>query len=188
MRKKVHGVGVNDADYNVTKFVDGKRVTCNFYLKWSDMIKRCYCKSFQSKNKSYIGCSVDSEWLTFSVFKDWMEKHQWIGMDLDKDLLIQGNKVYSSKTCCFIPRSINSLLTFKKHGRSTSSTGVSYSKNEHKFKASCRVNGKKVNLGTFAKESDAHNAYLLFKRNIIKDVAMNCSEPLKSALLNYDVI
>ncbi len=106
-RRLVHGVGVNDANYNV----HGKEGRCPFYTKWYDMLKRCYSSRFHKQYPSYIGCSVCPEWCYFSKFRFWMENQKWEGMELDKDILVKGNRVYSPDTCCFIPQAINVLFS-----------------------------------------------------------------------------
>ncbi len=75
--KLVCGVGVTDADYTVSKVVNGKNVKCPFYMRWTNMITRCYSAKALRARPSYIGCSVDSKWLVFSSFKVWMEKQDW---------------------------------------------------------------------------------------------------------------
>ena len=101
-RSIVAGVGINDADYGIAG--------CPFYNRWLGMLQRCYGKAMQRLNPSYVGCSVCDEWLRFSVFKAWMEKQDWVGMELDKDILVLGNKVYSPATCVFVTPKTNSLV------------------------------------------------------------------------------
>ena len=38
-------------------------------------------------------------------------------MELDKDLLVEGNKIYSPSTCCFIPKEINTVINYKRHDK-----------------------------------------------------------------------
>jgi len=110
-RSVVHGVGVNDSDYTV-KIVKNKKTLwrCPFYDKWTTMLKRCYSPKHHKNYPSYIGCSVCPEWRYFSKFRLWMEGQKWEGMELDKDILVKGNRVYSPDTCCFVPGTINSLF------------------------------------------------------------------------------
>lgn len=50
--------------------------------------------------------------------------------------------------------------TNRKHLKSTSQyVGVSWCKKSHKWRSQIRINGKKINLGHFINEIDAHNAY-----------------------------
>ena len=111
----VYTVGVNDADYKVrTKvLVDGeiKSVLCPYYYRWTNMLKRCYGNKGEPLYDCYQGCSVHPDWHSFGNFKAWMEKQDWKGKQLDKDLRVRGNKVYSEDTCCFVDIYLNSLIT-----------------------------------------------------------------------------
>ena len=102
----VYGIGINDADYPIR--VGGK--FCPFYATWQRMLRRCYCKKTQVSQPSYKQASVCEEWKRFSNFKSWMETQDWEGKELDKDLLVLWNKIYSADTCVFIPKLINTFI------------------------------------------------------------------------------
>lgn len=109
-KKLIYGVGVNDSDYKVNPTVKGKRVKCPFYMKWRNMIARCYSSAYHKIKPSYKGCVVCSEWLSFSNFKSWMIKQDWKGKQLDKDIVKLGNKEYSPSTCVFVSNSVNCAM------------------------------------------------------------------------------
>ena len=171
-RKLVYGVGINDADYVVTKketirHVNGKRKQrlvwiCPYYRVWHNMLERCYSPKFQEKYTTYKGCSVSKEWLRFSNFKRWMEKQDWEGLQLDKDLLFEGNKVYSKETCVFVTRSVNLFTTDSGASRGEWMIGVIWRKDKDKFEA--QVNNpftkKQEKLGLFVNELETHQVWL----------------------------
>ena len=132
-RGLVYGIAINDADYNVAVRVNGKVKMCPFYERWKNMIARCYCKSFQSRRPTYIGCTVCKEWLTFSNFKAWMEQQDWKGKALDKDILKKDNKEYSPEKCAFIDFSLNSFLCDCSSIRGEYPIGVSWCKARYLF-------------------------------------------------------
>lgn len=185
--KLLYGVGTNDANYIVSKKVDGKSVICKYYTKWVSMLARCYSDKHQKNRPSYIGCTVHTEWLLFSVFRKWMMKQEWKGKHLDKDILVQGNKIYSPSTCLFVSHDVNSLFLDSKSARGAFPQGVSFKKEKNKYESYCKLNGKKVFLGYFDDASLAHKAYKKFKYKIISDVATNQSEPLRSAMLRFNI-
>ncbi len=188
MRGFVYGAGVNDSDYITKLQVDGKTLMCPFYIKWRNMIERCYSDKFQKIQPTYKGCSVCKEWLIFSSFKSWMIKQDWQDKQLDKDILIQGNKTYSPETCLFVTRQVNMLLNDSERHRGDFSLGVVYDKSLGKLKATCRdANGKSKHLGVFDSESKAHETYKEFKYSVIKSIANKQDEPLRSALLNHKI-
>ncbi|WP_423172691.1 hypothetical protein, partial [Stenotrophomonas sp. CASM112] len=60
------------------------------------------------------------------------------GFELDKDLLIKGNKVYSENTCIFIPAEINLLLIKREASRGEHLIGVSWCNKRKAFEARVR--------------------------------------------------
>ena len=173
MKKKkalVCGVGINDADYVVKEYVyvvvNGKKKQklvweCPYYSTWTCMLQRCYYSKCQEKYPTYKGCSVSEEWLTFSNFKRWMEKQDWEGLQLDKDLLVEGNKVYSPETCVFISGMLNRFFISSDASRGKYMLGVYWNKETGKFKSQCRnpFTKKNEHLGYFDTELEAHLAW-----------------------------
>ena len=184
-QKTIYGVGINDADYYTQFTVEGKKMKCPYYSVWKRMLERCYSAKSQKNKPTYIGCSVDEKWLTFSNFSQWMKTQDWKNKHLDKDILIKGNKVYSSAGCLFVTKAINSLLITSKASRGDSPIGVNYHKLAGKYEAKLSINGKKKYLGLFDSKEAAHEAYKIAKYENIKQVAIQQTEPLRSALLNY---
>lgn len=173
--KLVYGVGINDATYpiKIKDLASGKRIVCPYYTVWSNMLGRCYVEN--SRFKAYSTKYVCNEWLTFSNFKSWMEKQDWEGNVLDKDLLFDGNDVYSEKTCLFIPVAVNNFLVSRASVRGNHLMGVRISYD--RFKSYSRENGKQVHLGCYSSEIDAHIAYLKHKLILTKDLMTKYSSP-----------
>lgn len=185
LRRLVYGVGVNDADYLIEMVIGGKRLMCPFYRAWTNMLNRCYSVKYQAIYPTYADCSVCSEWLVFSNFKGWMKKQDWGGKHLDKDILSQGNKIYSPKYCLLVTSAINGLFNNTRASRGKYPQGVSFNKESGKFQANCKVNGKDKFIGRYLSPKEASEVYKAFKYNLIAEVATTQDEPLKSALLRF---
>lgn len=170
-RRPVFGVGINDADYMIYVVVDGKKIICPYYKVWKSMLGRCYNKKFHAVQPTYADCSVCDDWKIFTNFKHWMKNQDWYGKELDKDILKEGNKVYSSNLCVFISGSTNKLLNDRSRLRGKYPQGVSLDKRRGKFDAQCNVGGKKNYLGMFSTVSEAEEAYIMFKANVISQEA-----------------
>jgi hypothetical protein len=170
-RKLVSGVGLNDADYAIGVIFEGRQIFCPIYSTWSNMLIRCYRPDRLAKFPTYAGCSVADEWLTFSNFHSWMVEQDWEGKQLDKDILVSGNKVYSKETCAFIPPAINSLLTDHRTMRGQHPQGVHYCKRNRTFIAQIRFGGGKTRIGCFDTPEEAEQAYLKIKAEYIKQQA-----------------
>ena len=188
-RRPLFGVGINDAPYKTHVKIDGKRTACPFYLKWHGMLKRAYYQPYKDKNKTYKSVTVCDDWLIFSSFKAWMKKQDWQGKELDKDLLVQGNKQYSPRTCVFVSKEVNALIVSNSVTVGALKVGVYLRKDliKNKFKSYCNDNGKAIHLGYYETEDEAHNTYCKYKYAVIARVALLQIEPVKSALLNYKI-
>tara|TARA_R110000764_G_scaffold10764_13_gene32871 strand:+ start:60 stop:668 length:609 start_codon:yes stop_codon:yes gene_type:complete len=184
LRSLVSGVGINDADYIVQPSINGVIYMCPYYRIWKCILLRCYANN-KNLNPTYSGCSVCDNWLVFTNFKKWMKSHDWKGKEIDKDILIQGNKIYSPETCLFVTRAVNALTNSKKGRKGKLKQGVVIRGN--RFHAQCNANGVQVHIGSFNTESEAFTAYKEFKYNHIKEIAEKQSEPLRSALLKYKI-
>jgi len=186
MRRPVFGVGINDADYITQTNVSGSVEICPYYTKWSGMIKRCYSKKYKEKYPTYIGCSVIGEWLIFSNFKVWMKKQDWKNKELDKDILVQGNKIYSPEFCAFVSQAVNSLFVGRQP--TDKEKGVSFHKKTQTFNSRISINGKKVSLGYFGTEAEAGTAYVKAKyKNIVRVANEQTDKRIRNALLRYKI-
>lgn len=167
----VFSVGVNDVS---PVSLDGVHIES--YAAWKNMLKRCYDRDWQEKNKTYIGCRVCDEWLTFSVFKCWFDKHYVNNWQVDKDLLHPGNMTYSPHNCIFIPKWLNTFTTAHQSARGRYPIGVSYHKKKGKYIASISIDGRRVHVGAFDDPKSAHAAWSKKKREIAFGFKEFCDE------------
>ena len=192
----VFGIGVLGAKY--PSRVNG--VLTKEYVLWQSMLQRCYsdtdvCSAFKKKNPTYEGCKVSENFKSYEYFYEWC--HKQIGFDnegwqLDKDLLVKGNKVYSEDYCVFIPKNINLLLVKSEASRGEHLIGVSWCKRDKVFRAMvCKNKGKPKSLGCFNTELEAFNAYKKAKESFIKEQAEKWKGKIDDrayeALMNYTV-
>lgn len=163
----IQGHGVNDMPRGSCK-KDGK--ICKFYRVWSSMLERCYSETLHKRCPTYIGCSVAEEWLILSNFKKWFEVHYIEGYQLDKDLLVEGNKTYGPDTCIFVTGLLNNLFTDSAKIRGECPIGVAVNKRSGKYVANLKMYGRKKWLGQFNTPEEAHQAYIKAKREYVLEV------------------
>ena len=170
---------------------NGKPTKC--YMTWVGMLMRCYDPKFQEKYPTYKGCRVAKEWHNFQVFAEWYYSNfyeiEGQRMNLDKDILHKGNKVYSHKTCVFTPHSINILFIKRDKARGECYIGVT--KHGNKFQANLNKDNKTIHLGLYTTHEEAFLAYKKAKEQYIKEVAEKYKDKipyrLYEALMNYEV-
>lgn len=167
-------MGINDADYKVGTH-------CMFYRTWHSMLKRCYNPTMLKNNPTYVGCSVAPEWLLFSNFKKWMELQNWQGKQLDKDLLVPGNKVYGPSTCIFVSHKVNGLLCTQPRLRGELPLGVTSHGN--RYRVSFKKDRKTVHAGVFNTIEEASAAYAKEKADWIDHVADQETCPITKSIL-----
>ena len=187
----VYGVGIVGAKYPSR---EGDRNTKEYVL-WVDMLRRCYSDNFKKKHLTYQGCEVSENFKSYEYFYEWC--NQQVGFDndgwqLDKDLLIKGNKVYSESTCVFIPQEINKILVKREASRGEYLIGVYWNKKASAFVARVSKNkGKQEWLGVFNTEIEAFNAYKTAKEAFVKEQANQWKSEIDprayNTLMNYEV-
>ena len=183
-RKLIYGVGINDSTSWIFSYnPDGKYVPNKDYEIWRGMFARCYSSKKQVRDPSYIGCSVDPRWHKFTEFQKWFGTQDHEGKQLDKDILVVGNKVYSPETCCFVTNDINSLLriVMKKDGIPQ---GIRLKGD--KYQARIGVHGKRVYLGSFKTVEEAQEVWVVAKVKHIREKAQEVEDlRIREGLLRH---
>ena len=99
----VFGVGfMGDGEFTSIKHRDA-------YQSWAGMLYRCYSSESMERSPTYRGCSVSSEWHSFQDFAPWFYDNHISGYHLDKDIKIDGNKIYGPDTCAFVSHTENNI-------------------------------------------------------------------------------
>ena len=116
-------------------------------------------------------------------------------MNLDKDILVKNNKIYSPNTCVFVPTNINTLFTKSNKSRGKYPIGVFFHKDANKYEAHCSIfyNGKSKlkHLGLYNTIDDAFKVYKESKEANIKQIADEYKDKipdkLYEAMYKYEV-
>lgn len=190
--------GVATVGNEIDIFVNGKQI--KEYCLWTGMLTRCFSDNYKKTN-AYRDVCCSTEWLYFPNFYKWLHKQSnYINImkervEIDKDIIKPGNKIYSPDNCCVVPYYINRLLV-KPYIRkdNTCSTGVCRkTDNKNIFIALCHCKDGQKYLGSFSSEMEAFNAYKNFKEEYIKMIAEKeysqnrISKKCYNALMNYEV-
>lgn len=168
------------------------------YNHWIKILQRCYDNDFKKKHPTYKDCVMHNEWHNFQNFAKWYEENYYEvpddRMEIDKDILIKGNKIYSPQTCIIVPKRINDLLLNCKSTRGKYPIGITLKNN--KFYVRCSIldennNVKRISLGSYNTVEKAFKTYKDFKENYIKQVADEYKDlipqELYDALYRYEI-
>jgi hypothetical protein len=193
--KKVWGHGI--LDKGVYPAYTGKLTP--EYVRWTNMLQRCYSPNYHIKQKNYKGCKVDEEWLYFQNFAEWCNKQPNWGKPryaLDKDLTVIGNNIYSPEMCYIIPPQLNSALTFPIvmcEGKGELPIGVFYNEWNKCYEARCgNGRGGSTHLRQSQDVWECFKSYAEYKKEKLIEVANRykdeISETIYNNLINYEVI
>lgn len=188
--KLIYGIGYNSkCKYKST---DGNKISKQYDI-WRSMLQRCYSHGFQIKNPSYKGCSVSSQWHNYQDFAQWFNEHDYsdMGYQLDKDILLPNNKIYSPQTCCFIPRDLNVLFTSRAAASGIYPQGVHLHKQSNKYKAQISIDGKVKHLGLFHCADEAYQVYKKAKETYVKEKTLEWKDRIANdvfeALMQWEL-
>ncbi len=192
MKKKnklVYGWGVNDVDYPVStyKTLQGRKILntrCQYYQDWVNMLQRCYNPAFQKIHGAYKDCTVCEEWKYLSNFIKWVDSQpnkNWKNCHLDKDI-VGGTGVYSPDNCVYVESHINLFFVGSMYSKGGMLIGVSHYNPlgvSSGYCSSCRCpfSGKRVYLGNFTTELEAHKAWQAKKHEYACQLADSQEDP-----------
>lgn len=194
--RTVYGVGyIGEGKYKCKENGKPTRV----YYTWQNMMQRCYDEKLHEKHPTYIGCKICEEWHNFQNFARWYKESYYAikgeRMELDKDILCKGNKIYSSETCIFVPQTINSL--FIKSDKSRGESVIGASPKNDKYVVRCHIinpktgKSKQEHLGVYETQEKAFEVYKYYKEKNIKEVAdyykEHIPQKLHNAMYEYEV-
>ena len=135
------------------------------YSIWSNMIHRIHGKN---KVIQYSNVCICEDWIMYDNFKHWFDKTypkhlEFENMEFDKDLLqIDLNfKIYSPKTCLWLPSRVNKFLHTSYKNNSSGHVGVVFDSKRGSYisQGTNFEDSKAVNLGRFKNKEDAINSY-----------------------------
>lgn len=108
-----------------------------------------------------------------------MEKQNWKGKALDKDIIFPNNKVYSPETCAFVSGTTNNFVTARDASRGEWPLGVYWENQAEKYRAQCGnpFTKKREKLGYFNTPEEAHEAWRKRKHELAQLVAETESDP-----------
>ena len=210
-RRPLYGIGINDANYVVTKheYIGGfdskgkrkRRISwrCPYYERWKSMLRRAYCIKSKISNPTYKDCIVCAEWLSFNNFRDWMVDQDWEDKELDKDLLKIGNKKYCPEYCVFIHKKVNSFTLDRLGARGKHLLGCCVSpSNKGRFLSRCNDpirDNPRAYLGYYATEEEAHFVWKKCKHQYSCELAnsqyvtdIRIREALLTRYQNYNIV
>lgn len=192
----VYGVGIVGNKY--INWVDRKPT--KEYHTWYGIIQRCYDKKTKQRHPTYEYASCCDEWLLFENFYEWLHNQpnfdKWYNGDkweIDKDILVKGNKVYSPDTCCLMPKYVNSLFTNRSRDRGELPIGVTKHGNSYRARCNNPFTNKSEILKNCKTPEQAFQIYKLYKENVIKQIASieynkgNITKACYDAMMKYEV-
>jgi hypothetical protein len=170
--------------YGIGFFGDGiYKAQSKVYQTWQDMMRRCY----SGESNCYIDCTVHEDWHNFQNFAKWFNinfdstKHK--KFQLDKDLLVKGNKVYGPDACCFVPGELNTLLT-KMNIKRDSNLPTGVRETDGRFESQITINNKTVSLGTYDTVEEASKRYKSEKQLRVQNLATKWKNYIDIKLYN----
>ncbi len=156
-------------------------------------MRRSESLEYKTLKPTYKDCTVSENFKDFNYFHDWCLQQRGYGLDnfeLDKDILIKGNKHYSEDACCLVPKQINMLFVFASDKKSNLPLGVSYNKSNGYYVSSVSTgDGKIVRYSktpdeAFIKYKEDKEKHIKTMANKFKD---SISDKVYERLIAYEI-
>jgi hypothetical protein len=186
LRSLIYGVGENDV--MIPEFTKTRT-----WRTWAGIIRRTDCRDLKwlKSHKSYEGCTLDLRWYKLSAFKEWIEQWEdYQNKEVDKDILIPGNKIYGPDTCLMVTPIVNKWFMPNPNSSSDLPRGVSKANKDCKkpyFSQIKTIFGKKENLGYFWTIEEASASYEKARKEQIQILIETETDPrVIKAMLDHE--
>ena len=143
---------------------------------------------------AYLDCTISDNFQNFEFFLNWYRNQYGcnLGWEIDKDLLVKGNRQYGENDCVLLPKEINMALSSQKSSRGNLPRGVNFEKAKNNYLARCSMGqNRQINLGRFNTPEEAFLAYKAFKELLLKTLAFKYRRWLDprayQALMKYEI-
>src|SRR5699024_522525 len=114
-----------------------------------------------------------------------------LSYDLDKDLLIPNNKVYSPESCVLVPQELNKILINCGKKGDGLPRGVAFHKANKRYEVRLRKNDHRCYLGSFDCPDEAYQVYKEAKESYVKERALYWKDRIEAkafeALMNWQL-
>lgn len=183
-KRTVYGIGYlgcSDAEAN--------RTDNYIYSKWANMMQRCYDEITHKLKPYYAPCTVCEEWLNYSNYRLWHIENAMGDrkVDLDKDILIPGNTVYSSETCTLVTHFANTIFETTRGMESN----IVKNNDTGKYDVSMTILGTRKEVGSFDTEEEATQGFFDYKNDYITEFAKSSKGKVPNktyeAMTNWNV-
>lgn len=169
-----------------------------YYKTWHNMLERCYSWNYVTKYITYKDCDVAKDWHDFRIFRAWCEKTRpvvgSVKYELDKDMKVKENTVYSETTCIWLPKPLNQYINSVKGAVSvTGVKGVSPYKSKGVLTGEYEVRcadgeGKRAFLGLVSCVEEGSRRYKKYKKERLVILAERYYNKQQISLEVLDII
>lgn len=180
-RRTYEGVGYLGVDTSTIDYESDS------FIKWKNMIQRCYSDKVHILKPYYMDKDVCIEWQNYGNFKIWYDAHYIHGtkVDLDKDLLCKKSNMYSPETCVLMSHFLNTV--FEDRGIESN-----IKQNDNgTYSVSMSILDRRIDLGIFNSEDEAYKGFIDGKNDYICDLAEKCKSKVPNCvyegMLNYEI-
>jgi hypothetical protein len=148
---------------------------------WQSMLSRCNEeRQLTPDGVAYTGVTYSENFGNFEYFMNWCigqvgftdKDSNGYSFELDKDIVLRGNKQYNENVCVFVPKGIN--FFFVTRGRRSSGLPVGVTRDRHSGKYIAQMKCKELGtqyIGSFATPESAREAYKKFRKDAANSLA-----------------
>ena len=149
------------------------------YKIWKGILNNVYNEEFHVQRETSKKVKLCREWHNYQTFaKDVNEMYGFNMKDesgkpyhINKDILSTKKRVYSKKTCVFVPPRINTFLNQNKKKEGGLPTGVKYRHQDQRYEARINIDGKSVYLGSCLTIELARDMYIKARNKRARELA-----------------